>query len=306
MPPFVSIIVPNFNHEMYLKERLDSIFDQSFTDYEVILLDDASTDGSVVVLDLYKGHPKVSHFIVNAHNSGSPFKQWQKGIDLARGEYIWIAESDDYCEPTFLEKLLDGMDSKTGLCYAQTIDVDEKGDELLHRIVYTKEFEPNIWEADFEISGREFIEKYFLVKNVVPNASGVIFKRSLVVATFFSDTLLKMRMCGDWLFYVKLCEEADVRFVAEPLNFFRDHSAVSRNHITIERKKRRLEEEGEIRDYIYKKLNLRRLDKEARLLEKWFKLHSYGAVLSSGFYKIPLPRKHKLILLLKFIHFKFR
>lgn len=306
MSPFVSIIVPNFNHEIYLKERLDSIFNQSFTNYEVIILDDASTDNSVAFLNLYKDHPKVSHFIINEDNSGSPFKQWQKGIELAKGEYIWIAESDDYCEPTFLEKLLEGIDVNTGLCYSQTIDVDETGEELLHRIVYTKEFDPNIWKSDFEISGRDFIKRYLLVKNVVPNASGAIFKRNLVTDSFFSDTLLQMRMCGDWFFYVKLCEKGDVRFIAEPLNYFRDHSAVSRNHNTIQRKKRRLLEEAEVRDYFYNKLDLRRQDREHRLLEQWFRLHSYRDALHSDFYSIRYPLKRNFTLFLKFIHFKLR
>ena len=102
----VSIIVPNYNHALYLRERLDSIFSQTFQDFEVILLDDNSSDSSIEVLKEYAAHPKVSHFIVNATNSGSPFIQWEKGLSLSKGKYIWIAESDDSCEITFLEKLL--------------------------------------------------------------------------------------------------------------------------------------------------------------------------------------------------------
>ena len=107
MFPLVSIIVPNYNHATYLRERLDSIFSQTFQDFEVILLDDSSSDLSQMVLEEYAKHPKVSHFIINEKNSGSPFKQWKKGINLSQGEYIWIAESDDYCKPDFLEKIFD-------------------------------------------------------------------------------------------------------------------------------------------------------------------------------------------------------
>ena len=87
----VSIIVPNYNYERYLKERINSILNQTYTDYELILLDDASTDNSAELLAKYKNHPKVSHVIINKENSGSPFKQWMKGILLAKGEWIWIA-----------------------------------------------------------------------------------------------------------------------------------------------------------------------------------------------------------------------
>lgn len=95
MSSLVSIIIPNYNHAAFLQQRLNSVFQQTYQNFEVILLDDASTDASVAILNEYKDHPKVSHLVINERNSGSPFKQWQKGIALAKGEYVWIAESDD-------------------------------------------------------------------------------------------------------------------------------------------------------------------------------------------------------------------
>ena len=74
----VSIILPNYNHAPYLQERLDSIFGQTHQNFEVIILDDASTDESLSILKPYQAHPKVSHFVLNKKNSGSPFKQWKK------------------------------------------------------------------------------------------------------------------------------------------------------------------------------------------------------------------------------------
>ena len=103
--PLVSIIIPNYNHSKFLQQRLDSVFNQTFQDFEVILLDDCSTDNSVDILKKYANHPKVSHLELNKQNSGSPFKQWQKGITMAKGTYIWIAETDDYCEFNFLDQM---------------------------------------------------------------------------------------------------------------------------------------------------------------------------------------------------------
>lgn len=296
----VSVIVPNYNHECFLKQRLDSVFNQTYENFEVILLDDASTDGSQAILETYRNHPKVAHLVINTHNSGSPFKQWQKGIDLAKGEYIWIAESDDYCELNFLESLLKQMNKETGICYAQTIDVNKKGKALFHRIDYTKDFEPNIWEADFELQGLEFIEKYLLVKNVIPNASAVLFQRNLILQSIFSKELLKMKMCGDWFFWIKLCEKADIAFISQPLNYFRNHSAISRKHNTEKKKKTRLLEEGEIRCYAHKNLNLNNKTKNEVLLKRWFKLHSFKSIFSRGFYNIHLPLSNKFSLFLKF------
>ena len=107
--PKISIIVPNYNHSSFLNERLDSIFNQTFQDFEVILLDDKSTDNSTEILRHYTQNEKVSHFIINKKNSGSPFKQWKKGIELAKGEFIWIAESDDTCDLNFLEEQIKAL-----------------------------------------------------------------------------------------------------------------------------------------------------------------------------------------------------
>ena len=100
--PKVSVIIPNYNHALFLEQRLESVLNQTYQDFEVIFLDDASTDSSRAVFTKYANHPKISHIIFNETNSGYPFKQWNKGVNLAMGEYIWIAESDDYAELNFL------------------------------------------------------------------------------------------------------------------------------------------------------------------------------------------------------------
>ena len=100
--PFVSVIIPNYNHAQYLEQRLDSVFGQTYPNYEVIFLDDCSKDNSLEVINRYKNNPHLSQIVVNETNYGNTFKQWDKGINLAKGEIIWIAESDDYCELTML------------------------------------------------------------------------------------------------------------------------------------------------------------------------------------------------------------
>ena len=103
--PNVSVIVPNYNHARFLRQRLDSILAQSFQDFELILLDDCSTDDSRTILKEYARGPRV-RLELNEANSGSPFKQWNKGVRLAQGRYVWIAESDDYADTRFLERMV--------------------------------------------------------------------------------------------------------------------------------------------------------------------------------------------------------
>ncbi|MFD2891012.1 glycosyltransferase family 2 protein [Flavobacterium chuncheonense] len=251
----VSIIVPNYNHALFLEQRLQSILNQTVQNFEMIILDDNSTDDSWFILKQYQGHQKVSHLIINEENSGSPFKQWQKGIALAQGEYIWIAESDDYAAPEFLEKVLKQFEknSEIGVVYVQSEDVDEHGEKVSERLNYTTVFNPNIWEYNFNAKGDYFIQEYLSQFNVIPNASAVVFKRDIVKQSFFTTDILQMRMCGDWLFWIKILETTHIGFIAEKLNYFRTHLAISRNHNQNDKKIQRLIEEKKIRDYLNSK-----------------------------------------------------
>src|SRR5476649_534842 len=115
----VSVIVPNYNHARFLKERIDSVLNQTYRDFEVIILDDCSTDDSRSVIEEYRSNPKISNIILNEKNSGGTFNQWDKGIATAQGEYIWIAESDDYADVDFLNTLMAIIEQKPeiGLIY---------------------------------------------------------------------------------------------------------------------------------------------------------------------------------------------
>ena len=102
----VSVIVPNFNYGEVLANRLESIFEQSYPVFEIIILDDASTDDSRKVIDEVLARTGRSATVVeNDRNSGSVFGQWETGIRLARGDYVWIAEADDSSKPAFLSAL---------------------------------------------------------------------------------------------------------------------------------------------------------------------------------------------------------
>lgn len=101
--PAISILVPCYNVEKYLRECLDSIMNQTFTDYEAICINDGSTDTTLSILEEYAA--KDSRFkIIDKKNSGYGASM-NKGIDAAIGKYIGIVESDDYIEPEMFEHL---------------------------------------------------------------------------------------------------------------------------------------------------------------------------------------------------------
>ena len=215
--PTVSVIVPNYNHAPFLKQRIDSILNQTYQNFELILLDDCSTDGSRKVMEQYRSNPHISHIIFNEANSGSAFRQWDKGIALAKGEWIWVAESDDYAEPSFLERLMTETTQvpDCALAYTATWWVDQKGTKLWET--------PNSNNVN-HYGGIDFIHRKLAVCNSIANVSECIFRRDKFRPSE-SHRYEHMRLCGDWFFYVLLAEQGSVVEVEEPLSYYRQHSS---------------------------------------------------------------------------------
>lgn len=224
--PLVTVIVPNYNHEKYLEQRLESIFNQTYSNYEVILMDDCSTDNSLLVLNKYKNHEKVSASIFNENNTGNTFKQWAKGIQMAKGELIWIAETDDFCEAYFLEKLVQPFikDCKVVLAYCQSNRVNENGLVTGNWITHTDDLDATLFRHDFTMDSNEFIELFLICKNVIPNASAVVFRKETIDLKQHFDIAPEFKYCGDWMFYFKMIINNKIFFVSDSLNYFRYHS----------------------------------------------------------------------------------
>jgi glycosyltransferase involved in cell wall biosynthesis len=225
--PRVSVIIPNYNHCLYLGNRIESVLRQTFQDFEVILLDDHSTDASVSIIKSYEGHPKVSKIILNETNSGSTFKQWNTGIQEAEGEYIWIAESDDWADEAFLEMLVSQAEAypSAGIVYCESWAVDEKG--VLICKVSNFEVDPDRWKSDFFNLGQDECARYLVLHNTIPNASAVLFQKKVYLEAGMADE--SMRLAGDWLQWVRMLLISDVAFVARPLNYYRTHNATVRS-----------------------------------------------------------------------------
>ncbi|WP_290628736.1 glycosyltransferase family 2 protein [Altibacter sp.] len=206
----VSIIVPNYNHEPYLRQRLDSIFNQTYSDFEVILLDDCSTDNSVAVLQEYANRPQVSHFIVNETNSGGPFNQWKKGIALAKSDYVWIAESDDYTDEAFLETLVPYFQKEVGIVFSGLVIVEDK--ESKEYIALDEGYH----------KGTALLSTEMITGNLFINANCVLFNKKFVSKRQLAH-ICNFRICGDWSLWNHILTKANVYFVNQPLSYYRKH-----------------------------------------------------------------------------------
>lgn len=226
----VEVFIINYNYAQYLPERIESVLHQTYDDFTVTMIDDCSTDNSVEVMQRYAADPRVKRIIVNEHNTGLPFAQWIKSIELAESEYIWIAEADDVAKPEFLERTV-ALAEREHLVFVKTASdlIDTQS-----RVIMKHGNNPE--QKDFDhlrsrglrvgqevvYDGRAFIRKLMLWHNYVFNGSSVLFRRDAVTA--HALRAFALRSTGDWLFWCRLAMQGRIGEVTDRLNGFRQHS----------------------------------------------------------------------------------
>lgn len=224
----ISVIVPNYNYAHYLRDRLSSITNQTYPIYEIIVLDDASSDNSVnVIMDCLDSTSIDCKLTINRVNSGSVFSQWQRGINLAKGEFIWICEADDIADSRFLEKTIKEFDDdQVVLCFTQSYQINSSN-EILNRNYrnYTDEIDAFKWESKYVIEGLDELKESIAIKNTIPNVSGVLFKTAALkeALTKCRPDLDKLKIAGDWSVYTQIMLLGKVAFLPESLNVHRRH-----------------------------------------------------------------------------------
>ena len=219
----VSVVVPNYNHEKYLKQRISSILYQTYQDFEVIILDDCSSDQSKEIIEAFRNHPKVSKIEYNQINSGSTFKQWEKGISLSKGNHIWFAESDDWAEPEFLEKVMDvfNKNEKLGLVYCNSnMYVNDEIKTTLSKIKIDL-LNNKKWENDYVNDGTFELSDSLSIFCSINNASAVVFNKEILLKANTFD--LKFKYVGDWYSYLKIASISKIAYINSCLNNYREH-----------------------------------------------------------------------------------
>jgi glycosyltransferase involved in cell wall biosynthesis len=220
----VSVIVPNYRHERYLEDRLRSIFRQTVKPHEIIFLDDASPDKSVKVARRVAAEaPVPMQILVNEQNSGSTFRQWMKGLSLASGDLVWLAESDDSCHPEFLERLVpEFYDPDVALAYCQSALIGPRSERWSDNFLgHTDDISESRWRSRYSVPGVVEAAEALSQKNTIPNASAVVFRRP--PSLDFAEDLEKLRFAGDWLFYSLLIRSGKIVYIPEVLNEYRRH-----------------------------------------------------------------------------------
>lgn len=172
----VSVIVPVYNTEKYLKNCIDSLLKQNFEDYEIIVINDLSPGNAEEIIKSYNDKKIV--YIKNKTNKGIGYNR-NLGIKKAKGEYVCFIDSDDYVKEDFISKMYNySKENNLDLCVCDYVNVDEEGNKL-------KEF--NL--SDFCITNYEENNKILCEINLAP--WNKLYKKDMLVKNKieFSETL---------------------------------------------------------------------------------------------------------------------
>jgi glycosyltransferase involved in cell wall biosynthesis len=211
--PRVSFVIANYNYGRYVAQAIDSLLAQTFTDLELIVIDDCSTDDSRDILQRYADEPRV-RLLYHATNQRN-IRSYNEGLALARGEFVGIVCADDFClRPDAVERQVAIFDAhpNVGFVYSAQTYVDAQG--VAFRLIQP-------WSADYVRDGlAEFSDLAF--RNYVPN-TGTLVRRIAHDQLGLYDPALPH--AGDWDLWLRVATAYQVGYLAEPMYAYRMHGS---------------------------------------------------------------------------------
>ncbi|MDA9985679.1 glycosyltransferase [Alphaproteobacteria bacterium] len=207
--PSVSVVMPTYNNANYINRALDSILNQTFADFEVIVIDNHSTDNTEEIVCKLKDS-RVRYFKIN--NNGVIAKSRNLGIQNARGEWIAFLDSDDWW-----------TDDKLSLCMAHAnVNVDV----IYHDLKIVPRRPLMVWKN--KIKGKQLRKPtpidLLLLGNVIPNSSVIVRKNIIKKAGLISEdrALVAVEDYSTWLKISAITE--NFLYIPKPLGYYREHS----------------------------------------------------------------------------------
>ena len=211
--PKVSIVTAMYNHKPFLRRRVDSVLSQTYQDWEWIIVDDCSPDGSFEFVQKLTRHD--SRITVLQNDTNCHIAQTnQRGIDLARGEFLYRTDSDDYCADTFLERMCAVLDQnpRVVLAYCRGLYLDQ---------------DDGTWggwpkKDDYVGSGWDEFQRILVQYHI--KSPTILFRRAAVVKAG-GFTTLPLLSAHDWYLSLRVCLLGDVAYIDAPLAAHRRHGS---------------------------------------------------------------------------------
>lgn len=201
--PLVSIFIPAYNAEIFVRHAIDSVLSQTYSNFELIIIDDASTDDTGTIIDSYRDCPQVRIYH-NSTNLGVA-RNWNLGVTLCRGDFIVRLDADDFYRADFLEKILDVFQQ-----YPET-EMVFTGVNLIYGDGSTTAVLP--YQDSWVSPGTDFLPDLLRICHVRSPAACV--KRTCYER--LGGVIDEMRVHEDWEFWVRVTANCQIGYISEPL-----------------------------------------------------------------------------------------
>jgi len=201
---------------------------QTYSNIEIVVVDDCSTDGSREYLNQYKTNPEVSLFFLESNKGYVHASNY--GVSKAKGEYIVFAECDDFSNPDQIASLYQAIttNNNIGVAWSCSNLTDETGNIIGTDFPIRSAAFQKYCRTDVLIPGL-LLQKFMMHSNVVPNMSAAMFKKSLF--TRIEGLSDKYRFIADRDLWIRMAEVGDFYYLKRPLNYFRTHPDTVRIHM---------------------------------------------------------------------------
>lgn len=204
----VGVFIPTYNAAEFLDTAIQSVLNQTYQNFDLVVLNDASSDHTQTVLDKYRGHQKI-RLIDNESNLGMS-RNWNKGISLLRNEYIAKLDADDYYHPEFLASVVPVLDENAtvGLVFTASSWISSRSWDV---VPYTES-----WIAPGKIFLRNLNKQFTL------HSPTILVRRECY--SRLGGFVESMRIHADWEMWTRISTNYDIAYVCRLLAYFRRHS----------------------------------------------------------------------------------
>ena len=213
--PLVSVVIPAYNAESFIKEAIDSVLNQTYQNVEVIVIDDGSSDSTLEILKQYENSSKVKILTHPDNDNLGVSKTRQLGVENSKGEYIAFLDADDIFLPNKLEIQVDAIqqNEEAILCHTGMKVKSELGDSPRISSI-EKHFSMPSTPYLYSLSEQE----YFLKQNRICNSTTLIKAKLLKEFSFASCQLFQYE---DWLLWIMLSAKGKFLFLPQQLIQYR-------------------------------------------------------------------------------------
>lgn len=220
MNDLISVIIPVYNRENVVEECITSVLNQSYTDFEIILIDDGSTDSTIDICEKYSLKDNRIKLIKAEHGGVSNARNI--GLKQAKGEYIFFLDSDDVIHPSLLNALIKGMKQyNADMAGSGIVNVLQKNWSSVKKLIEKEKSEGTVELK----TNSEAVEGFFTTITPINLIGGVMMRRSLIGDTQFDTELF---IGEDYYFiYENLIKGSSVLFLKERWYYCRIHNSNS-------------------------------------------------------------------------------